>query len=41
MDFSIVSILLLDGLTNGAVYALMGLCTVLVFSVTRVIFIPQ
>jgi len=41
MDLSIVSILLLDGLTNGAVYALLGLATVLVFTVTRVIFIPQ
>lgn len=41
MDFSIASILLLDGITNGAVYALLGLATVLVFSVTRVIFIPQ
>ena len=41
MDSSIVSILLLDGLTNGAIYALLGLATVLVFSVTRVIFIPQ
>ena len=41
MDFSIASILMLDGITNGAVYALLGLATVLVFSVTRVIFIPQ
>jgi branched-chain amino acid transport system permease protein len=41
MDFSIASILMLDGLTNGAVYALLGLATVLVFTVTRVIFIPQ
>jgi len=41
MDFSIASILLLDGVTNGAVYALLGLATVLVFTVTRVIFIPQ
>ena len=41
MDFSIVSILMLDGMTNGAVYALLGLATVLVFTVTRVIFIPQ
>lgn len=41
MDFSIASILMLDGFTNGAVYALLGLATVLVFSVTRVIFIPQ
>jgi branched-chain amino acid transport system permease protein len=41
MDFSIASILLLDGLTNGAVYALLGIATVLVFTVTRIIFIPQ
>ncbi len=41
MDFSIASILLLDGLTNGAIYALLGMCIVLVFTVTRVIFIPQ
>ncbi len=41
MDMSIASILLLDGVTNGAVYALLGLATVLVFTVTRVIFIPQ
>src|SRR5215208_1687321 len=41
MDFSIASVLLLDGATNGAVYALLGLATVLLFTVTRVIFIPQ
>ena len=41
MDFQIAGILLLDGLTNGAIYALLGLATVLVFAVTRVIFIPQ
>ena len=41
MDFSIASILALDGATNGAVYALLALATVLLFAVTRVIFIPQ
>jgi branched-chain amino acid transport system permease protein len=41
MDASIASILMLDGATNGAVYALMALATVLVFAVTRVIFIAQ
>lgn len=41
MDFSIAGILALDGLTNGAVYALLALATVLVFAVTRVIYIPQ
>jgi len=41
MDFSIAGILTLDGLTNGAIYALLGMGIVLVFTVTRVIFIPQ
>lgn len=41
MDLTIAGILMLDGITNGAVYALLGLATVLVFAVTRVIFIPQ
>jgi len=41
MDFSIASILMLDGATNGAIYALLGLATVLIFAITRVIFIPQ
>ena len=41
MDWSIAGILLVDGLTNGAIYALLGLATVLVFAVTRIIFIPQ
>jgi len=41
MDLSIASILMLDGATNGAVYALLGLAIVLVFAVTRAIFIPQ
>ena len=41
MDSSIFGILALDGLTNGAVYALLALATVLVFAVTRAIFIPQ
>ena len=41
MDFSIASILALDGVTNGAVYALLATATVLLFAVTRVIFIPQ
>ncbi|MDM7457005.1 MAG: branched-chain amino acid ABC transporter permease, partial [Tepidimonas sp.] len=30
-----------DGIINGAIYALMALALVLVFSVTRVIFVPQ
>ncbi len=41
MDGQIAALLLQDGLTNGAVYALLGIATVLVFAVTRVIFVPQ
>ena len=41
MDFSIATILAQDGVTTGAIYALLALALVLVFSVTRVIFIPQ
>jgi branched-chain amino acid transport system permease protein len=41
LDLSIAGILALDGLTNGAIYALLALATVLLFAVTRVIFIPQ
>ncbi|MBM3388729.1 MAG: branched-chain amino acid ABC transporter permease [Betaproteobacteria bacterium] len=41
MDMTIASILALDGVTNGSVYALLALATVLVFAVTRVIFVPQ
>lgn len=41
MDSTIIFILLQDGILNGAVYALLGLALVLVFVVTRVVFIPQ
>ena len=41
MDLSIAAILAQDGITSGAIYALLALALVLVFSVTRVIFIPQ
>ncbi|HKT65280.1 MAG TPA: branched-chain amino acid ABC transporter permease, partial [Burkholderia sp.] len=41
MDLSIAAILAQDGITTGAIYALLSLALVLVFSVTRVIFIPQ
>ena len=30
-----------DGVTNGAIYALLALALLLVFAVTRVIFVPQ
>lgn len=41
MDLSIAAILAQDGIATGAIYALLVLALVLVFSVTRVIFIPQ
>lgn len=41
MDISIAAILMQDGLTNGAVYALVAMALVLIFSVTRVIFVAQ
>lgn len=41
MDAQIAAWLAQDGLTNGAIYCLLGLATVLVFAVTRIIFVPQ
>jgi branched-chain amino acid transport system ATP-binding protein len=41
MDASIFALLAQDGITNGAIYALLALALVLVFAVTRIIFIPQ
>ncbi|MCB1966095.1 MAG: branched-chain amino acid ABC transporter permease, partial [Candidatus Accumulibacter sp.] len=41
MDLQIALLLGHDGITNGAIYALLALALVLVFAVTRVIFIPQ
>ena len=41
MDLTVALILLQDGVVNGAIYALLGLALVLVFAVTRTIFIPQ
>ena len=41
MDLSIGLILFQDGIVNGAIYALLGLALVLVFTVTRIVFIPQ
>lgn len=41
MDLQIALLLGQDGIVNGAVYGLMALALVLVFSVTRIIFIPQ
>jgi len=41
MNAQILMILGQDGLTNGAIYALLAVSILLVFSVTRVLFIPQ
>ena len=41
MNFEIAALLTQDGLTNGAIYALLALALVLVFAVTRVVFVPQ
>lgn len=41
MDLQIALLLGQDGVVNGAIYALLALALVLVFAVTRVIFIPQ
>jgi branched-chain amino acid transport system permease protein len=41
LNTTILLFLLQDGVTNGAIYALLGLALVLVFAVTRVILIPQ
>jgi branched-chain amino acid transport system permease protein len=40
MDAQIALILLTDGIANGAIYLLIALGIVLIFSVTRVIFVP-
>jgi branched-chain amino acid transport system permease protein len=41
VDGTILLFLIQDGITNGAIYALLGIGTVLIFAVTRVIFVPQ
>jgi ABC-type branched-subunit amino acid transport system ATPase component/ABC-type branched-subunit amino acid transport system permease subunit len=41
VNSTVVLYLLQDGIANGAVYALLSLATVLIFSVTRIIFLPQ
>src|ERR1700693_1541126 len=41
MDLQIFALLTQDGVTNGAVYALLALALVLVFTVTRVIWVPS
>jgi branched-chain amino acid transport system permease protein len=41
MNADIALILAQDGIVNGAIYALVALALVLVYAVTRVIFVPQ
>ncbi|MBI2355098.1 MAG: branched-chain amino acid ABC transporter permease [Deltaproteobacteria bacterium] len=41
MDLPLILILAQDALTNSAIYALLTLALILVFGVTRVVFIPQ
>jgi branched-chain amino acid transport system permease protein len=41
LDSTIAALLTQDGLTNGAIYCMLALALVLVFAVTRVIFVPQ
>lgn len=40
MSWDVILILMTDGIANGAIYLLAGLGMVLIFSVTRVVFIP-
>ncbi len=41
MDLFVFLALLQDGITNGAIYLLLAIGLLIVFSVTRVIFVPQ
>jgi branched-chain amino acid transport system permease protein len=41
MNYQIVMLLGQDGVTNGAIYALLALSILLVFTVTRILLIPQ
>ncbi|WP_338759451.1 branched-chain amino acid ABC transporter permease [Massilia sp. METH4] len=41
MDISIFSVLAQDGITTGAIYVLVAMALVMVFSITRIIFLPQ
>ena len=40
MDAQIAAILAMDGIATGAIYVLIGLGFVLIFAVTRVIYVP-
>ena len=41
MDLFVFLALLQDGITTGAIYLLLAIGLLIVFSVTRVIFVPQ
>jgi len=41
MDTQIALLLTQDALTNGSIYVLLAMATILVFGVTRILFIPQ
>jgi len=41
LDLTIAALLTQDGITNGAIYALLALALVLVFTVTRIIWVPS
>jgi len=41
MDMQIFGLLMQDGIASGAVYALLALALVMVFTVTRIVFVPQ
>jgi branched-chain amino acid transport system permease protein len=41
MNMMIASLLVQDGLTSGAIYALIALALLIVFTITRVILVPQ
>jgi len=41
VDFQIFAFLLQDGITMGAVYVLLAVALVMVFNVTRIIYVPQ
>ena len=41
MDSTILLFILQDGIVTGAIYALLGVAFVMVFAVSRVIFVPQ
>ena len=41
LDPSISAILALDGISSGVIYGLVAIALVLVFAVTRILFLPQ